>query len=164
MVINKTYNIEQLAETLQQEIELSKEYDKYDGIVKLDILTAYDILEVLKEIHKREQKHQTIESALIFDEKEDETQKLVRTKGDSAEYKKELKESKIPSCFGNYGTEDKEDCTCVFCEYELNCRRETEQKQKKRRPDCFGNYEEEDDWEDSCDECMYAKECKKKLY
>lgn len=37
MVIRKRYNIEQLAEQLQTEIENSK---KYNRVVKLDILTA----------------------------------------------------------------------------------------------------------------------------
>ena len=116
-MINKTYNIEQFAETLQQEIELSKEYDKYDGIVKLDILTAYDILEVLKEIHKREQKHQTIESALVFDEKES-------------------KESKIPSCFGNYEEEDDWEDSCDECMYEKECKKSCMNKKKQREDIC----------------------------
>lgn len=153
MVIKKEYNIQGLAEKLKEEIDKSK---KYNGVVKLDIITTLEILDVLLETHRREQKHQTIESALVFDEKEDETQKIVRTKGDSAEYKKELKESKIPSCFGNYGTEDKEDFACVSCEYELSCRRETERKQKKRRPDCFnimcGDFE-------ACQRCEYRPYC-----
>lgn len=70
MEIRKQYDIGQLAETLQQAIELSK---KYNGVVKLDVLTANDILEVLQETHKKEQKHQTLESAMTFIEKEEET-------------------------------------------------------------------------------------------
>lgn len=54
MVIKKKYNIEQLVEQLQTEIENSK---KYNRVVKLDILTANDILDVLNETNKREQKH-----------------------------------------------------------------------------------------------------------
>ena len=54
MEINKTYDIGQLKETLQQAIELSK---KYSFIVRLDVLTANDILEVLNEINKMEKKH-----------------------------------------------------------------------------------------------------------
>lgn len=71
MVIRKEYNIEQLAEQLQNEIENSK---KYNRVVKLDILTANDILDVLNETNKREQKHQTLESACNFMEMEDGTQ------------------------------------------------------------------------------------------
>lgn len=51
MVIRKQYNIGQLVEQLQTEVEKSK---KYNGVVKLDILTAHDILEVLQETHRRE--------------------------------------------------------------------------------------------------------------
>lgn len=50
MEIRKEYNIEQLVEQLQTEIEKSK---KYNRIVKLDILTANDILDVLNETNKR---------------------------------------------------------------------------------------------------------------
>ena len=44
MIIRKEYNIEQLAEQLQIEIENSK---KYNRVVKLDILTANDIRKCL---------------------------------------------------------------------------------------------------------------------
>lgn len=50
MVIRKEYNIGQLVEQLQTEIENSK---KYNRVVKLDILTANDILDVLNETNKR---------------------------------------------------------------------------------------------------------------
>ena len=59
MVIRKQYDIGKLVEQLHTEIEKSK---KYNGVVKLDILTAHDILEVLQETHRREQEHQTLES------------------------------------------------------------------------------------------------------
>ncbi len=153
MEIRKEYNIQELINQLKEEVDRERQFK---GVVILSSAMAQDILDVLQETYRREQKHQTIESALIFDEKEVETKKLVRTKGDSAEYKKELKESEIPSCFGNYGTEDKEDCTCVFCEYELSCRRETEQNKRKRRPDCFnvmcGDFE-------ACQRCEYRPYC-----
>lgn len=50
MVIRKEYNIGQLVEQLQTEIENSK---KYNRVVKLNILTANDILDVLNETNKR---------------------------------------------------------------------------------------------------------------
>lgn len=128
MEIRKEYNVEELSEKLKEEIDNSK---KYNGVVKLDVITTLEILDVLLETHRREQKHQTIESALVF-------------------------ESEIPCCFGKYDTDDKEVCTCVFCEYELDCRRETELKQKKRRPDCFnvmcGDFE-------ACKRCEYRSDC-----
>ena len=49
MVIRKQYNIGQLAEQLQTEVEKSK---KYNGVVKLDILTANNILDGYVEIDK----------------------------------------------------------------------------------------------------------------
>lgn len=114
MVINKTYDIGQLVETLRQEIELSKKYN----VVKLDILTANDILEVLQETHRREQKHQTLESALTFIEKEDGTQTNLM----EAETK----------CFGCY---DGNDIECCMCDDMKQCEEET-----NRKPGCFGRY------------------------
>ena len=95
MVIRKQYDIGQLEETLQQAIEQSK---KYNGVVKLDILTSNDILEVLQETHRREQKHQTLESALTFIENEDGTQTNLM----EAETK----------CFGCFDGNDIECCMC----------------------------------------------------
>lgn len=123
MVINKTYNIEQLAETLQQAIELSK---KYNGIVKLDILTAHDILEVLKETHKREQKHQTLESAPTFIEKEDGTKTNLMDE-----------HNKKPECFGQYKKNDNWEI-CEECTYEMQCYMGG---QSERPPKCLGKYE-----------------------
>nr|DAK75262.1 MAG TPA: hypothetical protein [Caudoviricetes sp.] len=136
MKIEKEYDIGQLVEQLQTEVEKSR---KYNGVVKLDILTANNILEVLQETHRREQKHQTLERELAFIEKEDGTQT-------------NLMEAKT-KCFGCF---DGNDIECCMCDDMKQCEEET-----NRKPDCFGNYEEEDGWEDSCDECMYAKECKK---
>ena len=56
MVIRKQYDIGQLVEQLQTEVEKSK---KCNGVVKLDILTANDILEVIQETHRREQRNKT---------------------------------------------------------------------------------------------------------
>ena len=138
MVINKTYNIEQLAETLQQAIELSK---KYNGIVKLDILTAHDILEVIKETHKREQKHQTLESALTFIEKEDGTQSNSMELSEVAKY---------CDCFGSYkGVGNQK---CFLCCLSDTCKDKKVNKQtatnslcvggqSERPPKCLGKYE-----------------------
>lgn len=72
MRINKNYDISKLAEELRTEISGAKK--KYNYVVKLDILLANNILDVLEETQRREQKHQTLESALTFIEKEDGTQ------------------------------------------------------------------------------------------
>lgn len=105
MEINKTYNIEQLKETLQQAIELSKEYN---FIVRLDVLTANDILEVLNEINKREKKHQTLESAITFIEKEDDTHTNL------------MEEETV--CFGHF---DGNDIGCYICDDMKRCEEET---------------------------------------
>ena len=129
MVINRTYDIGQLVEQLQTEIEKSKKC----SAVKLDILTANDILEVLKETHRREQKHQTLESALTFIEKDDGTQTNLME-----EHNK--KSESFAECFGKYYTNCKQ-CDNVDCDVRIDCISETkfrediakEQKTKQRR-------------------------------
>lgn len=130
MYIRKEYNTQELINQLKEEVDRERQFK---GVVILSSAMAQDILDVLQETYRREQKHQTIESVLTFEE------------------------SEIPSCFGKYETDDKEDCTCVFCEYELNCKKETERKKKKRRPVCFnvtmsGNFE-------ACKNCEYYSDC-----
>lgn len=110
MVIRKQYNIGQLAEQLQTEVEKSK---KYNGVVKLDILTANNILDVLNETNRREQKHQTLESALTFIEKEDGTQTNLMEE-----------QTNEPVCFGCYDEDDIECCNCMCGD---KCLKETEQ-------------------------------------
>lgn len=106
MVIRKQYNIGQLAEQLQTEVEKSK---KYNGVVKLDILTANNILDVLNETNRREQKHQTLESASTFIEKEDGT-------------KTNLMETE-EVCFGCF---DEDDIGCGMCDCMEQCKEVTE--------------------------------------
>ena len=114
MVIRKQYNIGQLAEQLQTEVEKSK---KYNGVVKLDILTANNILDVLNETNRREQKHQTLESALTFIEKEDETQTNLMEE-----------HNKKPECFGRYKKNDNWEI-CEECPYEMQCYMRKEEKE-----------------------------------
>lgn len=110
MVIRKEYNVGQLVEQLQTEIEKSK---KYNRVVKLDILTANDILDVLNETNRREQKHQTLESALTFIEKEDGTHtNLMEEVG----------------CFGNF---DGNNFECCICDDMKWCEEETKQRRSK---------------------------------
>ena len=110
MVIRKQYNIGQLAEQLQIEVEKSK---KYNGVVKLDILTANNILDILNETNRREQKHQTLESALTFIEKEDGTQTNIMEE---------------VGCFGDF---DGNDFDCCICDYMKWCEEETKQRRSK---------------------------------
>lgn len=137
MVIRKQYNIGQLAEQLQTEVEKSK---KYNGVVKLDILTANNILDVLNETNRREQKHQTLESALTFIEKEDGTQTNLMEE-----------HNKKPECFGRYKKNDNWEI-CEECPYEIQCHMEEGKKiakvitteQKTEHCGCFGKYDEGD--------------------
>lgn len=137
MVIRKQYNIGQLAEQLQTEVEKSK---KYNGVVKLDILTANNILDVLNETNRREQKHQTLESALTFIEKEDGTQTNLMEE-----------HNKKPECFGRYKKNDNWEI-CEECPYEMQCYMRKEKKivddittkHKTEHYGCFGKYDEDD--------------------
>lgn len=108
MKIEKEYDIGQLVEQLQTEVEKSR---KYNGVVKLDILTANNIMEVLQETHRREQKHQTLESELAFIEKEDGTQTNLM----EAETK----------CFGCFGKYNEDDLDCLMCPCGDECMKET---------------------------------------
>lgn len=93
MEIRKEYNLKEIMNQLEEEIK-----GKFNGVFIISPILAQDILDILKEVYRREQKH-----------------------------KIESKESKIPSYFGKYAecAEDAGDCICDFCEYDLNCRRKT---------------------------------------
>lgn len=154
MEIRKQYNIGQLAEQLQTEIEKSK---KYNGVVKLDILTANNILDVLNETDRREQKHQTLESALTFIEKEDGTQTNLMEE-----------HNKKPECFGRYKKNDNWEI-CEECPYEIQCHMEEGKKiakvitteQKTEHRGCSGKYDEDNF---DCLMCACGDECMKETY
>lgn len=142
MVIKKEYNIEQLAEQLQNEIENSK---KYNRVVKLDILTANDILDVLNETNKREQKHQTLESACNFMEMEDGTQtnemELHNKKDANGNILRSMNchskvlngtqtNDRVPGCYGYYYDKG---LYCPDCKSRESCVEETINKENKKR-------------------------------
>lgn len=146
MVIKKEYNIEQLAEQLQNEIENSK---KYNRVVKLDILAANDILDVLNETNKREQKHQTLESACNFMEMEDGTQtnemELHNKKDANGNILRSMNchskvlngtqtNDRVPGCYGCYYDKG---LYCPDCKSRESCVEETINKE---------NIEEDDDF------------------
>lgn len=123
MIIRKEYNIEELAKNLQKEI---KKADQEDKVLRISIITAHNILDVLQETFRREQKNQTLESALTFVEKEDGTQTNL------------LEEHKEPSCFGSYGNNDTwevcKECDCEHdCMFATNVRNKMEVKEKEGR-------------------------------
>ena len=128
MVIRKQYDIGQLVEQLQTEVEKSK---KCNG-VKLDILTAHEIMEVLQETHRREQKHQTLESALTFIEKEDGTQSNSMELSEVAKY---------CDCFGSYkGVGNQK---CFLCCLSDTCKDKTVNKQTATNSLCVGEQKNE---------------------
>lgn len=123
MIIKKEYDVKSMIDTLEEEIKESK---KFNGVVKLNIYTAFCILDVLQETLRREQQHQTLESAVTFVEKEDGTQTNL------------LEEHKEPSCFGSYGNNDTweacKECDCEHdCMFVTNVRNEMEVKEKEGR-------------------------------
>ena len=146
MVIRKQYDIGQLVEQLQTEIKNSKKC----SVVKIDILTANDILEVLRETHRREQKHQTLESETTFIEKEDGTQ--------TNEMEMHNKD-KMPDCYsmitGSYEI-------CERCRHNKSCvyrvRKKEDKTKQTNEPVCFGEYNED---YLGCLMCMYGDECLK---
>ena len=141
MVIKKEYNIVQLIEQLQTEIENSK---KYNRVVKLDILIANDILDVLNETNKREQKNQTLESACNFMEMEDGAQ----TNEMELHNKKDANGNILRSmdCFGCHIDGDGK---CNLCIYERECMNETKEECEKRK----GRNET------LCDDCLMSGCC-----
>lgn len=114
MRINKNYDIAKLAEELRAKINVKKN----NGVVRMDILTANDILDVLEETQRREQKHQTLESALTFIEKEDGTQTN----------EMELHNNK-PDCFGICRPDAYE---CSHCLYYGECTIKTQLEAEDR--------------------------------
>lgn len=146
MEIRKEYNIQELINQLKEEVDRERQFK---GVVILSSAMAQDILDVLQETYRKEQKHQTIESALIS--YEIETKKLVRTKGDSAEYKKELKESNLPDCFGSYEEEDAWNDDCEECKYIEKCATNND-----TAPDCYGCYSDKDL---DCNNCKSKESC-----
>lgn len=158
MEIRKQYNIGQLAEQLQTEIEKSK---KYNGVVKLDILTANNILDVLNETNRREQKHQT-----NLMEEGKKIAKVITTEGNPLEV------SRYDDCFGEYKGEG--NTKCLYCCLSDTCRDKTKNKEKKmvlfaenedgtkeakEVPRCYGNYKIRESG--FCNECQEATACKR---
>lgn len=111
MVVRKMYNVKQLAVELQRKVFESKKNNA--GIVKIDILTACSILDILQETYKREDKNQTLESALTFISKEDGTHTNL------------MKEENKPHCFGILKNND-EWVMCKECPYVEQCKGATE--------------------------------------
>lgn len=146
MIIRKRYNVEQLAEQLQNEIENSK---KYNRVVKLDILTANDILDVLNETNKRTKSRDAEKEVSeqncfgMYDDDDIECQ--------CCDSKKECKKRKERlDCFGCHIDGNGK---CNLCVYEKECVNETKERER-----CFGkSYGKRPII--ICGACKYAKRC-----
>lgn len=100
MEIRKEYNVKEIMNQFGEEVK-----GKFKGAVIISPALAQDILDILKEVYRREQKHQTIESALVFDELEENEEEVVTKefkgaqKNVKTEHKIESKENNLPDCF-----------------------------------------------------------------
>ena len=108
MFIQKNYNVKSLAETLEG--ALSVAIDDREITVEIGLLEASEILDVLNETNKREQKHQTLESACNFMEMEDGTQ---------------TNEMEREDCFGTYDG----DIECEYCDSKEECEKRKERNE-----------------------------------
>ena len=112
MVINKTYNIEQLKDELGEKIECAR--GGCTGAAVVDVIVAQEILEVLEEMLRRERRNQTLESAITFIEKEDGT------------HTNSMEEAnRKPECFGMLRNNDTWNI-CEECPYIEQCKVVTE--------------------------------------
>ena len=112
MEINKTYDITELGNKVQEAIESC--VAGKSNRCSIDLLTANEILEVLRETKVREERHQTLESALSFVEKEDGTQKNIM--------------EEETWCFGDF---DGNNFECCICDDMKRCEEETKQRRSK---------------------------------
>lgn len=146
MLIKKNYNVKSLAETLEG--ALSVALDDRETTVEIGLLEASEILDILNETNKREQKHQTLESACNFMEMEDGTQ----TNEMKLHNKKDANGNILRSinCFGCHINGDGK---CNLCVYERECMNETKERER-----CFGkSYGKRPII--ICGTCKYAKRC-----
>lgn len=109
MLIKKNYNVKSLAETLDGALSVALDDGKI--VVEIGLLEANDILDILNETNKREQKHQTLESACNFMEmelhnKKDENSNILRSMDCN------LDEIERSDCFGTYDG----DIECECCD------------------------------------------------
>lgn len=155
MLIKKNYNVKSLAETLDGALSVALDDGKI--VVEIGLLEANDILDVLNETNKREQKHQTLESACKFMEMEDGTQtnemELHNKKDANGNILRSmdcnLDEIERGDCFGTYDG----DIKCECCDSKKECMNETKERER-----CFGkSYEKRPII--ICETCKYVKRC-----
>lgn len=155
MIIRKEYNVELLSAELTKEVIEAERVSNF--YVKVPILVAKDIVDVLDETLEKKKRNQTLESELQFVETED--------KGQTNEMEEEMNKE-IPRiikehvCFGKY---DKDSLECGICDYKYECKEKYEEYFKKKtpkrkRPSCFKHFYDNNK---QCDntECIHRKEC-----
>lgn len=146
MLIKKNYNVKSLAETLDGALSVALDDGKI--AVEIGLLEASEILDVLNEINKREQKHQTLESACNFMEMEDGTQT-----NEMELHNKKDANGNILRSVGCFGCHIAGDGKCNLCIYERECMNETKERER-----CFGkSYGKRPII--ICGTCKYAKRC-----
>lgn len=126
MFIQKNYNVKSLAETLEGALSVALDDGKI--VVEIGLLEASEILDVLNETNKREQKHQTLESACNFMEMEDGAQ----TNEMELHNKKDANGNILRGmdCFGCHIAGDGK---CNLCIHERECMNETKEECEKRK-------------------------------
>lgn len=144
MKIEKEYNVQQLLNEIKEEIENCRKCGARR--VGVDIITAQEIADVLEVVvrweNKREQKHQTLESACNFMETEDGTQtnemKLHNEKDENGNTLRSVEchlDAKEQNCLG-----------VIYPRKEY----------KKDEPVCIGCHVNGDR---NCNLCVYEKKC-----
>lgn len=152
MEIRKNYDIKQMINELKENKNIAIKNDSC--LVHVHMLLIQNAIDVLVEMYRREQKHQTLESALTFIKKEDGTQTNLMEE-----------HNKKPECFGRYKKNDNWEI-CEECPYEMQCHMEEGKKiakvitteQKTEHCGCFGKYDEGDL---DCLMCLCGDKCLK---
>ena len=135
MLIKRNYNVKSLAETLEGALSVALDDGKI--VVEIGLLEASEILDVLNETNKREQKHQTLESACNFMEMEDGTQTNemeLHEKMTKMPENLQKANGAIPDCYGKYYDNG---LRCIDCKSRESCVEETINRKDIEEDDDF---------------------------
>ena len=145
MRINKEYNVEEIIKEVERCIEATRQ--KNIGInISIDILTAQDIVDILKTIPENGSEGNEAKCYGKYDE-DDMACMLCELERDCKEAAKNGELEK-PHCFGEYTN----NCELLYkkepCEYIDECRVEKEEREKKKERN-----------ETLCDDCLMSCCC-----
>ena len=158
MEIKKQYDVNVLAEKLRKRVEISNGSDT--RFVKIDLITAVEVLDVLEEIGRMEMEHEPFNIQKDMKHMLEVLPSSLGGKADAEENKKDEKapgnmkagcETK-PRCYGKYTVDNAQEKGCTYCPNEVGC------YLKSCRKKCFGTYENDSS---ICANCKYICECKK---